>query len=144
MTSFVHIDHLAHHSGVDRVQRAFYALRSAATALDTAKGASTLLLAALVSALMVVANELMSALGEGHLLAAWMVLWAVAFMATFLLAAPVRRVARALRAGSKAWARSKRREAEDAQTWSVALQDARVMADISRAMDANARQAVRA
>ena len=41
-------------------------------------GAASLLLAAVVSALMVVANQVIDTWSPGHLLAAWMVLWVVA------------------------------------------------------------------
>ena len=51
----------------------------------------------MVSALLVVANQVIDTWTEGHLLAAWMVLWLVAFAALALLTAPARRAGVALR-----------------------------------------------
>ena len=43
---------------------------------DAAKGLSAMLLAAMVSALVVVADQLIDTWADGHLLAAWVALWA--------------------------------------------------------------------
>ncbi len=97
-----------------------------------------MLLAAVVAALLVVANQVVDTWGDGHLLAAWTVLWVVAFAAIALLATPARRAAVVLRTGYKAWLESRRQSAEDQRTWNAALRDARMMADLSRAMSAAA------
>ena len=97
MTSFAHVDHPAEHPGVVRAENAAAAVRQIATRVDGARGAATLLLAAVVSALLVVANQMIDTWSEGHLLAAWMVLWLVAFAALALLSAPARRAGAALR-----------------------------------------------
>ena len=102
--------------------------------LDGARGAASLLLAAVVSALLVVANQVIDTWGEGHLLAAWMVLWLVAFAALALLSAPARRAGIALLAGAQRWAENRRRAAEDQRTWQVAMKDPRVMAELNHAM----------
>lgn len=138
MTTFVHVDYPTQHPGVARAENAAHALKQAAHSFDGARGAATLLLAAVVSALLVVANQVVDTWGEGHLLAAWMVLWLVAFAGLALLAAPARRAGAALRTLRQGWAESRRQAAEDEKTWNVALQDARVMADLQRAMDSAA------
>lgn len=51
-----------------------------------------------------------------------------------LLSAASRRTSVTLRAGYRGWVQSRRQAAEDERTWNAALQDARVMADLSRAM----------
>lgn len=56
-----------------------------------------------------------------------------------LLAGAVRRTSVTLRAGHRDWVQSRRQAAEDERTWNAALQDARVMADLSRAMQNQAR-----
>ncbi|MDA8455759.1 hypothetical protein M4R22_13380 [Acidovorax sp. GBBC 3334] len=132
MTNFVHIDYRTEHAGVARAEQAASTLKNA---FDGARGASSLLLAAVVAAVLVVANQVLDTWGEGHALAAWMVLWLIAFAALALLAGPVRRTAAALRAGFQAWKEARRREAEDEKTWNAALYDARIMADLSRAMN---------
>lgn len=143
MTSFAHVDYPTQHPGVVRAENAIAALKNAAAGFDGARGAASLMLAAVVAALLVVANQVIDTWGEGHLMAAWMLLWAVAFAAIALLAAPARRASVVLRTGYKAWVESRRQAAEDQRTWSVALQDARVMADLSRAMSAAAERNLR-
>ena len=88
----------------------------------------------MVSALLVVAHQVIDTWSEGHLLAAWMVLWLVAFAALALLTMPARRMAVALRASARAWAENRARAAEDERTWQVALKDPRIMAELNHAM----------
>ena len=87
MTSFVHVNIPTEHPGVARAERAFAALRDLGRNFDGARGAASLLLAAVVAALLVVANQVIDTWTEGHLLAAWIALWTVAFAAIGLLAA---------------------------------------------------------
>lgn len=111
---------------------------------DSARASATLLLAAIVSALLVVANQVVDTWTEGHLLAAWIALWTIGFAALALLAAPARKAAAALRVS---WRESKARRLQrrsDEQYWQAALEDARIMADISRAMGAAALEDVKA
>ena len=143
MTQFVHVDYPTEHPGVERIQRAAVALRDIASGFDGARSAATLLLAAIVAALLVVANQVVDTWTEGHLLAAWIVLWTVAFAGLALLAAPARRLALGVRARLKAAAAARRQAREDRQFWEVALTDARVMADLSRTMAADAARDVR-
>ena len=49
-------------------------------------------------------------------------------------------VSTSLRKHYGAWSQARRQEQEDQRTWELALQDARMMADLSRAMSAAARQ----
>ena len=139
MTSFVHVDHPAEHPGVVRAERAIEILSHAAHTFSGARGAATLLLAAIVAALLVVANQVIDTWTEGHLLAAWIVMWTVAFAALALLASPARRASLGLSTGLRRWAAARRQAAEDEKLWQVALTDARVMADISRAMSQGVR-----
>lgn len=144
MTQFVHVDYPTQHPGVERVERAAAALRAIASDFDGARGIATLLLAAVVAALVVVANQVVDTWTEGHLLAAWIVLWTVAFAGLALLAAPARRVTRSLRARLASAAAARRQAREDRQLWDIAMTDARVMADLSRAMAAGASRDLRA
>jgi hypothetical protein len=143
-TSFVPARYPAEHPGVGRAGRGFSALAAFARRFDAARATSSLLLAAIVAALLVVANQVVDTWTEGHLLAAWILLWIVAFAALALLAAPARRTATALRAGLKDWNQRRLQAAQDEQYWQAALADARIMADISRAMSAAALKDVRA
>jgi hypothetical protein len=144
MTSFAHVDYPTEHAGVVRAERAAQSVKQAVRGFDGTRASSSLLLAAIVAALVVVANQVIDTWTEGHLLAAWMVMWAVAFAALALFAAPAKRAAAALRVGLKRWAEARKRAAEDEQLWQLALTDARVMADISRAMSEGATREIKA
>jgi hypothetical protein len=144
MTSFVHVDYPSEHPGVVRAERAVQSMKEMFRSFDGARAGASLLLAAIVAALMVVAGQVVETWTEGHLLAAWMLMWAVAFAALALLASPAKRAAAALRVGLKRWAEARKRAAEDEQLWELALTDARVMADLNRAMSAAAVRDIKA
>jgi hypothetical protein len=134
MTSFVHPHFATRHAGAERLESALAAVQSGAKSLSGSRGLATLLLAAMVSALLVVANEVMDSISDGHLFAAWIGLWTVAFAALALFAAPARQLSRALRESWAAWAVARKAIAADQRLWAIALQDARVMADITSAI----------
>ncbi|MBV7542461.1 hypothetical protein [Acidovorax sp. sic0104] len=134
MTTFAHVDYPTEHLGVVRAENAAAALKRAASSFDSARGAATLLLAAVVSALLVVAHQVIDTWTEGHLLAAWMVLWLVAFAALALLTSPARRASAALRVAGQTFTENRRRAAEDQRTWQVAMKDPRIMAELNHAM----------
>ncbi|MEP6791646.1 MAG: hypothetical protein ABI907_09760 [Ramlibacter sp.] len=138
MTSFVHVERPTDHPGVARAERVAQSVKQAAHNFDGGRGTAAFLLAAIVSALLVAANQVVDTWTEGHLLAAWIVMWAVGFAALALLAVPARNASVGIRKQLQAWAVERRQNAADEQLWSVALTDARVMADISRAMNAGA------
>ncbi|MBV8619535.1 MAG: hypothetical protein JOY84_11785 [Curvibacter sp.] len=138
MSSLTRTDYASTHAGVERAEQAIDTLIDTARRFDGARGMAALLLAAVVSALLVVANQVIDTWTEGHLLAAWIGLWTVGFAALALLAAPARSMALGLRSRLQRWSAERRRAAEDHRLWSLALSDARVMADISRAMSRDA------
>jgi hypothetical protein len=144
MTSFAHVDYPTEHAGVVRAERAAQSLKAAARGFDGTRAGASMLLAAIVAALVVIASQVIDTWTEGHLLAAWIVMWAVVFAALALFAAPAKRAAAAMRVGMQRWAAARKRAAEDDQLWQLALTDARVMADISRAMTEGARREIKA
>ncbi len=143
MARFIQAQFPTEHAGVARFSAGLEAARDSVRSFDGARGTATLLLAALVSAMVVVANELVATWTEGHLLAAWVAAWLVGFAALALFAAPARQAASGLRSGLKAWAATRRQAEEDRKLWDLALTDARVMADLSRAMTKDALRDVR-
>ena len=143
MARFVHTNFPLEHSGVARFERAAEQIRDRARRFDGARGTATLLLAALVSALLVVANQLIDTWTEGRLLTAWVLMWLVGFAAIALLAGPARTAGRGLRASLRTWKAARRRATADEALWQIALTDARVMADLSRAMSRDAERDVR-
>jgi hypothetical protein len=132
--SYVNTVYAAQQPGAVRTGRT----PSAPLRIDATRATATLLLAAIVAALLVVANQVIETWSEGHLLAAWILMWTVAFAALALLATPARRAASSLRATHAAWQARRVQERQDRQYWQAALTDARIMADISRAMSAAA------
>jgi len=143
MTTYAHVNQPTEHPGVVRAERVAKSIQQAARRFDGTRAGASLLLAAVIAALMVVANQVIDTWTEGHLLAAWIVMWAIAFAAIALLTAPAKRAAAALRVGLQRWAAVRKQAAADAQLWDLALTDARVMADISRAMSADALREVK-
>lgn len=99
------------------------------------KRSAVLLSAALMAALMVVASQLSDSWSEGPMLGAWMLLWVLAMGAAVLFSTPARRAAVMARSGYRAWVEARQQAAADERTWNAALLDARLMADLARAMD---------
>ena len=134
--SFVHTDMATEHTGVLRVEAAAENLKSTFTGKGVGQ---SLVLTAIVAAVLVGANRLIdSVAGGSHWIAGWALLWAVAFLAIALLAAPARNLSSSLRTLSAAWSEGQRRAAEDEKTWEAALRDSRIMADLNRAMSDSA------
>jgi len=134
MSSFIHIDQSADHSGVARATAAFNHVRNVSSSFNGSRGLAALLLAAMVSALLVVADRVISSWSDGGLLVGWIALWAVAFVTLALLSESTRALATRV---SSAWRVSARRRAierQDQQLWRVAQSDSRVMADIEAAV----------
>ena len=134
MNSFVHVEYSNHHPGVVRLENTVQFLERAGQALSSAKGLSAMLLAAMVAALVVVADQLIHTWADGHLLAAWVTLWLVGFAALGLLAGPARRMTRGAIGALGGWWRAQAHRRADARLWRIAQQDARVMADLQAAM----------
>ncbi len=97
---------------------------------DAAKGLSAMLLAAMVSALVVVADQLIDTWADGHLLAAWVALWAVGFGALAIFSGAARKLAIAAVDALDAWSRRVAQTRADERLWAIAQADPRVMADL--------------
>jgi len=139
MTSFVQPTYPTHHQGVERAEHAAENVSNAMHQFTGARGLATFVLAAVVSALLFAANQLMETWADGHLMAAWIVLWAVAFAALAMLATPIRNTVKQVKAfdGSAlyaAWSARRKARLADEKMWEYARHDPRVMADITRAL----------
>jgi hypothetical protein len=135
MTSFVRTDFPQHHAGVARVEAALASASRLSQGFDGTRGLTALLLAAVVSALLVVAERLVDT-GDG-LLAAWVMLWVVAFAALALFGVPARRLAVRLVKDLDDWSASIAQARADQRLWATARSDARVMADLQAAIARN-------
>ncbi len=139
MTSFVQPNFPTHHQGVERAEHAAENVSQAMLQFTGARGLATFVLAAIVSALLFAANQLMETWADGHLMAAWIVLWAVAFAALAMLATPIRNTVLQVKSfdGSAmyaAWSARRKARLADEKMWEFARHDNRLMADITRAL----------
>lgn len=92
-----------------------------------------MLLAASIAALLVVADQLIDTWADGHLLAVWVALWAVAFAAMALSASPLRQLAEAGAAGLDRWSRARAARRADEDMLRLAQQDHRILRDLQTA-----------
>ena len=134
MTSFVHVAQPTEHPGVIRAGRAADSIQHAAGDVFRPRSGATLLLAAFVLALLVVANQVVDTWAEGHLMLAWIVMWTVAFAALALAARPACAAVQGLRIRLRQSAATRHAAAQDDIMWQLAMTDPRMLADISRAM----------
>ena len=134
MINFVHAAYPAQHSGVARAEPAIRAARQLRKGFDSTKGLAAMLLAAVVAALLVVANQMVDNWSDGHLLAAWVLLWAIGFAALGLCAGTARRLAARLMAGLDAWSQRVARARADARFIEAARRDPRIMAELQAAL----------
>ena len=80
MTSFVNIEYSQDHPGVTRVESAIESAQHIGRSFSGKRGLAMLLLSAMAAAVMVVADEVLNTVAEGHLPVMWIALWAVAFV----------------------------------------------------------------
>lgn len=134
MTSFVQANFPTQHPGVVRMESAAAALGDMRRGFNSTAGLSAMLLAAMVSALVVVADQLIETWADGHLLAAWVALWLVGFAALAVFAGAARQLAVTLVSTLDAWSQRVAKARADERLWAMAKSDPRVMADLSAAM----------
>ena len=93
-----------------------------------------MLLAAVVAALLVAANQMVDNWSDGNLLAAWVILWAIGFAALGLCAGTARKLASRAVAGLDAWSQRVAKARADARFLETARHDPRVMAELKAAL----------
>lgn len=130
MTSFVNPEFRTEHEGIHRIERAVHSAREVRHWLGGPRALAAMLLAGVVSALVVVADQIVGAWTDGHLLAAWVLMWAVVFAALGLMAGTARQLSVRLRSTWRAYRRAAAERASDEQVWQVALTDKRVMKEL--------------
>jgi hypothetical protein len=134
MASFVHVEYPTEHPGVARAEAVVAAAQDFRRGFDTTKGLAAMLLAAVASALLVVADQVIDTWADGHLLMAWVALWAVGFVAIGLFAGTARSLALRTVAALNAWSARTAQARADQRLWSIAQTDSRVMADLQTAL----------
>jgi hypothetical protein len=95
-----------------------------------ARALSVLFLAALVAALVIVADRFISTWADEHLFLGWVVLWVVVFGGMALFAGTARLLAARALGGLDGWSRAHARARAEARLWDMARSDPRVMADL--------------
>ena len=111
----------------------------ASVAVSASEGTSSralasLLLAAGVAALVVLADQLLDSWAERHEVAAWLVLWGIAVAAIALLRGVSRYAARNAMGALDAWSANMAKRRADERLWSMAQTDPRMMADLQAAL----------
>lgn len=101
---------------------------------DSTKGLSAMLLTAMVSAMLVVADQLIDTWADGHLMVAWVSLWLVGFSALAIFAGAARKLAVAVVGSLDAWSQRVAQGRADARLWVIAESDPRVMAELNAAL----------
>jgi hypothetical protein len=139
MASFIHPSCATQHPGVARFESVLGSVRAIRRGFDSTKGLSFMLLAVMVSALVVVADQLIDTWADGHLFAAWVALWLVCFAAVAVFAGAARKLATAAISAGNAWSERLARARADERLWAIAKSDPRVMADLNAAMSRSER-----
>ena len=125
MTTYIH-----HRYGVRPAAPVMAPAQPARRGFNGTKGLSAMLLAAMVSALVVVADQLIDTWADGHLMVAWVALWLVGFAAIALFADAANKLASTVVAALEAKFQKMAKAQADAHLWRTALSDPRVMADL--------------
>lgn len=118
---------------------------AARPANEGARGLAALLLAAVVAALVVVADQVIESWVDGHVFLAWVLLWAVVFAATLVFAGTARRMGQRAMATLNRWSQAAAQRRAEARMWQIAKTDPRVMSELMAAQqraDADAPAAV--
>jgi hypothetical protein len=102
--------------------------------MDSAKTLAGMLLAAVLAALLVVADQLIETWADGHLLVGWVALWTAAFAALALLAPSLRQLSSTLALTVARWSQAAKQRRLENQMWDYARQDPRVMSDLQLAL----------
>ena len=135
MTSFIQPSFPAQHLGVARVESAVNSMKSMRKDFDSTNSLTAMLLAAIVSSLVVVADQLINTWADGHLMVAWISLWMVGFVALGLFAGAARNVAHITVSALNTWSRKVAQQRADERMWVIAKSDSRVMADLMTAQE---------
>ncbi len=132
--NFVHLEYPLTHPGVDRAEKVLDNFKRLSGTFSPTRTLAIMLLAAIVAAFIVVADQMIETWAEGHLLAAWVALWAVVFAAIGLFAGFSKSLVAQLKSGLDAWAVKSAQRRSDERLWSIAQTDARMMSDLQMAM----------
>ena len=133
MSSFITPSFPQTHQGVERMGSAIGSLQDAGHRVNGARGLAAVLVAGAASALIVVADQVVSTWADGQLLLAWVALWALIFGAFALFSDAVRGLPDTLTARIDGWKQRNALRTQDAAIWAAANADPRLMAELQTA-----------
>jgi CBS domain containing-hemolysin-like protein len=131
----VHLDYPLTHPGVERAEQVVANFKRLSDSFSPTHTLAAMLLAAIVAAFVVVADQMMATWADGHLFAAWVALWAVAFAAVGLFGGVSKTMAIQMKQGLEAWSARMAQSRSDERLWAIAQTDARLMSDLQTAMN---------
>jgi hypothetical protein len=102
--------------------------------IEASRALSGMLLAAVLAALLVVAEQLIDTWADGHMLAAWVALWTVAFAGLALLVPPLRKVSGVVALAITAWSYARQERRMEETLWEYAQRDPRIMSELQQAL----------
>jgi cobalamin synthase len=108
-------------------------LQAQAVGSDGSRALAGMLSAAVFASLLVVADQLIDTWAEGHLLAAWVTLWVVAFAALALAATRLTGLAGRLAGLIVRRLAAAQQRAREEEMWEHARHDPRIMAELAAA-----------
>jgi hypothetical protein len=132
--SFVNLEYPLIHPGVERAEKAVAHVQRMGDAFSPTRTLAGVLLAAIITAFVVVADQMMDTWAEGHLLVAWVALWAVIFATLGLFAGVSKSLAVQMKQSLDNWSASMAQSRADARMWAIAQKDARLMSELQIAM----------
>lgn len=100
---------------------------------DSSRSLAALLLAAVVAAMVILADRLVSTWADGHLLLAWVFLWVIVFAGMALFADSARRMARRGMVVLDSWSQSMAEARAETRLWEMARHDPRLMSELTLA-----------
>jgi hypothetical protein len=118
----------------------YFSSAPAVLSAPKAEGSRTLagmLLAAVLSALLVVADQVIDMWVDGHLLVGWVALWTVVFAAMALLAPPLRKLSAEASSVIMGWVRAAQERRLEEEMWEHAKHDHRIMDELRHAVMRN-------
>lgn len=141
MTSFIQPDFPRVHGGVDRFTGALERMQAALTRLRSPAGMVSVLIAGGVAAVIVVAEQVVSALANGDLLLAWIAMWVIVFGLLAFFSDAIRAWPVQWQAYLQTRRQVARNRAADERTWAAAQADPRLMAELDHALLRSQQQA---
>lgn len=134
MTTFVQPDFPHVHGGANRLTGALERTQASLSRLGSPKVLATILLTGGLSAVIVVAEQVVTALTDGHLLLAWVAMWLIVFGLLAMFSDAIRAWPTQLQAHLATRKRATARRTEDERTWAAAVSDPRLMAELDSAL----------